>query len=517
MKQTSQVGVTLEIEPHAKPRRAIVSDDPAFRILVLADLGGEMANAGRPVRIDRDDFDVVLESIAPRAVLGMTDGGAPVIARFTDIDDFHPDHIRTTLPLFRQLRALRDRLDDPRTFEAAARELVEGTDREGDDVASDTDAESAIDPAQPAPSGGNGGRGAGSGSLLDRMLDETAGPSPLTGPGSAGGSSRPPLDDLQAFIREAVAPHIVPGEDPRRGPLVERLDAAAGELMRRVLHDPAFRSVESAWRSLFRMTREIETGQRLTIDVVDMPRAQLEADLAADGPVERSTLHRVMVDEPSEPWSVVIADYAFDTGDDDVALLGRIAEVAYAAGVSVIAMAEPSVCGCPAFEGLPDPADWAAIEADAWRTFRRGPTARHIGLVQPRLLGRLPYGGAGQGTETFEFEEMSDPPLHDEYLWSGGAYACAVLLARSFTADGAAMRPGTHLDLDGLPLHLVRSGGTTEAQPCAESLMSDRAAARILECGPMALASMKGSDAVRLVRFQSVAEPAAPLAGPWTL
>jgi type VI secretion system protein ImpC len=79
------------------------------------------------------------------------------------------------------------------------------------------------------------------------------------------------------------------------------------------------------------------------------------------------------------------------------------------------------------------------------------------------------------------------------------------------------MRAGTHLDLDGLPLHLVRAGGAVEAQPCAESLMSERAAARILACGPMPLASMKGSDAVRLVRFQSVAQPAAPLAGPWTV
>lgn len=516
MRQTSQVGVTLEIEPRTQPRRAVVSDEPAFRILVLADLGGEpTGTAGRTMRIDRDDFDAVLERIAPRAVLGIGDAGTPAVARFADIDDFHPDRLIETLPLFARLRELRERLDDPRTFEAAARELLEGTDDGDDDVASEPPpADPAIDPAQPAPSGGNGG-GPGTGSLLDRMLDETVGPAQAS-PSSAGGSAKRPPDDLHAFIREAVAPHVVPGEDPRRGLLVERIDAATGDLMRRVLRDPALRAIESAWRALFRMTREIETSGSLTIDIVDMPRAALEEDVAADRPLESTVVHRMIVDEPAEPWSLVIGDYTFDTGDDDVALLTRIATIAGAGGVSFIANADASVCGCPAFEGLPDPAEWMPVESKAWRELRASPNARNIGLVQPRLIARLPYGRESDETERFEFEELSDPPVHDEYLWGGGAYVCAILLARSFAQDGATMRPGTHVDLDGVPLHIVRTAGTVDAQPCAESLMSDRAAARILECGPMPLASMKGTDAVRLVRFQSVAEPSAPLVGPWT-
>jgi type VI secretion system protein ImpC len=286
--------------------------------------------------------------------------------------------------------------------------------------------------------------------------------------------------------------------------------------MRRVLRDPAFRAVESAWRALFRMTREIETSASLTIDVVDMPRSALEAEVGADRPLESTLLHRLLVDEPAEPWSVVIGDYTFGTGDDDVTLLSRIGTIAQAAGVSFIANADPSVCGCPAFEGLPDPAQWTSVDSRTWREFRASSVARHIGLVQPRLIVRLPYGRDGEETERFEFEELSVPPAHEEYPWGGGAWVCAILLARSFVQDGRSMRPGTHLDLDGLPLHLVRAAGAVEAQPCAESLMSERAAARILECGPMPLASMKGSDAVRLVRFQSVAQPAAPLAGPWT-
>ena len=69
------------------------------------------------------------------------------------------------------------------------------------------------------------------------------------------------------------------------------------------------------------------------------------------------------------------------------------------------------------------------------------------------------------------------------------------------------------IEIEDLPLHVVRSDGGTEARPCAEALISERVAERILECGIMLLAPIKDRDAVRLVRVQSVANPLAPLAG----
>jgi hypothetical protein len=51
--------------------------------------------------------------------------------------------------------------------------------------------------------------------------------------------------------------------------------------------------------------------------------------------------------------------------------------------------------------------------------------------------------------------------------------------------------------------------------PTAEIWMTERFAATILDAGVMPLASVKHSDAVLLVRFQSIAYSAQPLAGPW--
>src|ERR671915_175676 len=65
------------------------------------------------------------------------------------------------------------------------------------------------------------------------------------------------------------------------------------------------------------------------------------------------------------------------------------------------------------------------------------------------------------------------------------------------------------LDVLGLPLHHVRAQGEVTAKPCAEALLSLRAADRMIERGVIAVQSQKDGDAVRLGRMQSIAEPLA--------
>jgi type VI secretion system protein ImpC len=78
------------------------------------------------------------------------------------------------------------------------------------------------------------------------------------------------------------------------------------------------------------------------------------------------------------------------------------------------------------------------------------------------------------------------------------------------------MRPGDFQDIEGVPLHVYRDAGETRSQPCAEVLLTFEAAERILDSGLMPLLSFKDRDSVRLARFQSVADPLAPLSGWWS-
>jgi predicted component of type VI protein secretion system len=52
-------------------------------------------------------------------------------------------------------------------------------------------------------------------------------------------------------------------------------------------------------------------------------------------------------------------------------------------------------------------------------------------------------------------------------------------------------------------------------KPCAEVLLTEEAAQRLLDCGFIPLVSIRDSDRVRVLRMQSLALEPAPLAGRW--
>jgi type VI secretion system protein ImpC len=112
-------------------------------------------------------------------------------------------------------------------------------------------------------------------------------------------------------------------------------------------------------------------------------------------------------------------------------------------------------------------------------------------------------------------QELATPPAHECYLWGNPALACALLLAQSFQDKGWDMEPGDRLDLGDLPAHMVETNEGKRMQACAELYFGERAGEAILERGPMALMSSRSRNAVRVMRFQSIALPSAPLAGPW--
>ena len=107
-------------------------------------------------------------------------------------------------------------------------------------------------------------------------------------------------------------------------------------------------------------------------------------------------------------------------------------------------------------------------------------------------------------------------PPHDAYLWGSPAFACALLLGQAYTDAGSAMTPGDRQELLDLPCHTCVRAGERALTPCGEVLLPERTADAILAQGLMPTLSFKDRNAVRLARFQSLADPPAPLAGPWS-
>jgi predicted component of type VI protein secretion system len=145
----------------------------------------------------------------------------------------------------------------------------------------------------------------------------------------------------------------------------------------------------------------------------------------------------------------------------------------------------------------------------------RAPEAAYVGLALPRFLLRLPYGEATDPIDSFEFEEFSPSAGHGQYLWGSSAAICACLLATAYREFGWSLSSGLASGLAGIPVHVYESDGEKHVTPCAEALLTERAMEVLIGKGLMPVLSIRGQDAVQVPRFQSVADPAAPLAGRW--
>ncbi|MGH9795183.1 MAG: type VI secretion system contractile sheath domain-containing protein [Candidatus Acidiferrales bacterium] len=512
--ETGRQGAAVEREPDSPFRVAILGDFSGRASRGIRETGAKLASR-RVISIDRDNFDEVLARLAPQLRLPLGGEGEVAVA-FKEIEDFRPEGLFESVEVFHKLRDMRARLADSRTFaEAAAEGLGAGA----------GPAAEAVPPVE-APNAPTASAG---GSLLDQIV-VGSGSRPLAAP-----VRRP--DELRAYLRQLVEPHLAPGADPRQPELLAKVDAASGDALRKLLHHPAFQALEAAWRAALFLVRRVETDANLKLYLVDVTKAELAADLASAEDLRQTGVYKLLVEKSvetpgAEAWSVLAGNFTFEPTRDDALLLARLATIARAAGAPFIGGAGAPVLGFASFGDLPDVRKWAGpADAEAWRAFRALPQAAHVGLAMPRYLLRLPYGRQTDPIERFDFEEMpgaeehvgqtsrsvrSVESAHETYLWGNSAFLCALLLAQSFSEAGWAMRPGMHQDVDGLPLHVFKRDGESVAKPCAEALLTEPAIERMLELGVMPLVSPVGRDAVRLVRFQSLADPPAPLAGPWS-
>jgi len=328
----------------------------------------------------------------------------------------------------------------------------------------------------------------------------------------------------RALIRPdaGLLDRILAGEPQEEAPAVEAGPDGPTELMRAILGSAAFRTLEASWRGVDFLLRRLDVDGPLTLHLVDLSPEELRADLLAGDDLSKTGLHRLLVEKTvgtpgAHPWAAFVVLGSFGPSREDAEALGRLARIASRAGTAVLAGAEPGLLGCASLAATPDPDDWTepGSGAEAWAALRRLPEARHVGLALPRLLLRLPYGKETNAVDAFEFEELSTPPEHEEYLWGSPALALALLLGEAFLEDGWSLRPGSAQEISGLPFATVEEDGEKHAVPCAEVLFTVRAMHAVTAKGLMPLLTMKGTDTVRLAIFQSIAEPHAPLAGLW--
>ena len=462
--------------------------DAPFRVLVLGDFSGR-ANRGlheplasrestRPIPVDCDTLDHVMASLGVTLELPVSQqAGAATPVRFNALDDFHPDALYDRLGVFQTLKDSNKHAADPLASEPIAPE----------DSSED---QGGMSPGRPSPPQGT----------LQRTRK------------------------MQALAQPVVVPQAAPNPSLAKTRLAPAVNDAVTKQMRAILHHRDFQSLETTWRGLDFLARNMETGQHLQLFILDVTQEELAADVNTTEDLQSTGLYRLLAEQTadtadSQPWAVVAGNFTFDATCDDIQTLGRIAKIASASGAPFLAAAHPHLVGSQSLAQSPELSKWThSLDAEitqAWRALRKLDEASHLGLALPRFLLRLPYGQGTHATERFEFQEIETNPSDEQYAWGNPAFICAYLLSQSFSQDGWGFTPDCTEPIEDLPAYTYTQDGESKMTPCAQAWLSDTAAEAILNKGLMPLLSIQGRDAVKLARFQSLANPATDLAGWW--
>ena len=507
-----EFGVVMgRARPQAHTPSADASQDEAFQILVLGDFSGRPSAEAEPWQdraahsVDIDNFDAALAQMTAGVRLSMPGAqGAIVEPTLRSIEDFEPDALLAQLAMFKQLRGWRTRLGESSSFAAAAAEL------------------SAIGLA-PASAPSAQAAAEDDDDTLARLLGRPAAlrqpPASPVQPAAVSAVST----SLDPLLRSVLAPHVQPDMSHLQRPMVEAVDRAIGDAMRLLLRLPAWRALESAWRSVDHFVRTVDSSA-VRLKLLDVRADELQADMEGAGAdLSASILAKVMAQRlqregPAARPALVVALYTFGPSTAELALLGALAAVCVQQGAVLLASAAPTLLAPEAELATgsePNTHASAAEDQARWQTLRASWMAGHIGLLYPRVLGRLPYGPKTQPVSAFDFDELADGFSHERLAWRGAALDAAAVLAAAHDHAGWHFDPNAHRMLGEYPAFTDRSGSSNRSQAGAEFYCSERQLAAIVAQGLIAVLSDARSPQLHLSTWRSIATDGSPLRGRW--
>lgn len=485
-----------------------ISEDIPFHILLLGDWSGrenraypeQSESVTQLFEIDRDNFNEVLGKLNVRLDLDLDKNGQNILSlRFTELDDFHPDKIFNQISIFSDLRDLRRRLSKSETFEKAANEVRSWFETNDNNNLSQTKTQESVKTYS------------SSADLLDNILSQ---PEQITS--SVFAQTAEPTE-LSLLISKVVKPFLVNTDEKEQAQLIAAVDEATSDLMRKILHHPHFKNLESAWRGLYFLVRAVETDSQLKIFLLDITKTELSLNLKSADNSQNFSINKIL--ESHENWALICGNYSFQINVDDVALLIRLAKISNDINAPFISYLKPETVDNAGFTGISNFNNLGfskdSREAKLWNTIRTIPKADSIGLLIQRLLVRSPYGEDTEPTENFSFEELSGTAKHNDYLWTNPCFVCALLLAHSYSVSRWEMGQSLHQDIEGLPTLIFNESDISKIFPSSEFVMTESLCEDILQSGLMPIISYRNSDKIRLARFQSIAFPNKQLKGKW--
>ncbi len=312
---------------------------------------------------------------------------------------------------------------------------------------------------------------------------------------------------VEAFISEMLAPH-------RSEERVDKalVDAMIAEVDRRltaqvneIMHHQEVQKLESSWRSLKFLVDRVDFRENIRVEMLNVSKEDLLKDFEDSPEVVKSGLYRLAYSNEygvfgGKPYGLLLGNYDFGPGPQDIDLLRKCASVAAMAHAPFIANASPEMFGEQNFLNLPNLKDLKSLfegpQYARWHSFRESEDARYVGLCMPRFLLRLPYGEKTIPVKAFNFNE-DVVGQHDKYLWGHASTAFATRVADSFAKfrwSPNIIGPQSGGAVEMLPLHQYEAMGEIQTKIPTEVMLTERREYELSEEGFIGLVFRKDAD-----------------------
>ncbi len=312
---------------------------------------------------------------------------------------------------------------------------------------------------------------------------------------------------VQAFIDELLKPgretaKISPGLVDE---MIADIDKKLSRQMDTILHNEEFQRLESSWRSLKYLIDHTDFRENIKVELLNVSKQDLIDDFEDSPEIVKSGLYKIVYTSEygqfgGQPYGMMVGNYDFGPGNQDMALLENLASVATMAHAPFTGGAGPSFFGLDDFSGLPNLKDLKSLfegpQYTKWRSLRQMEDARNISLALPKFLLRLPYGPDNIPTKTFNYKEDVSSG-DDSFCWGNAAFAFATRVADSFAKYrwcANIIGPQGGGAVEDLPIYQYEAMGEIQNKIPTQIEISDRKEFELAEEGFIALTMRKGSD-----------------------
>jgi type VI secretion system protein ImpC len=325
---------------------------------------------------------------------------------------------------------------------------------------------------------------------------------------------------LQIFIDELLKP----GKEVEKisqalvDDMIVSLDQKLSAQMNEILHNEQIQKLESTWRSLKFLIDKTDFRENIKIEIMNVTKQDLLDDFEDAPEITKSGLYKNIYTSEfgqfgGKPFGLILGNYEFGPGAQDIKLLQSIASVATMSHAPFVAAVGSQFFGLDDFSGLPNLKDLKSIfempQYIKWQSFRESEDSRNVALTLPHFLLRLPYGPDTQPVKSFNYKE--DVANGDnKFLWGNSAFTFASRITDSFAKYrwcANIIGPQGGGAVEDLPVYQYESMGELQTKIPTEILISERREFELAEEGFIALTMRKGSDNAAFFSANSVQKP----------